>query len=624
MSTGEDAFAELRRLRDEGRLAADYPRVCSLVAGLDQERRVRAGQLLTALDADEVDPAEPAVTVVVTGNGTVTTLVAPLTAELARHGLLPRVHASAHGQFVVDLADPSSPVYTGSPELAVCLLDPDVVRAELAAVWTIEDCEQTLRAIAERLRGLVARHDGEGGGTLVLNTIPLPGWLAGQLIDYRSRARLGVLWREFNSSILELAAEFSRCVVVDLDVLLGEAIPLEEARLRTYAKVGFAEQLLWRYAAEIAKIARSVRGRAKKCLALDLDGTLWGGVLGDDGQRGIEIGDTGRGEAFTRFQQTIAQLGSQGVLLALCSKNDEDRVREALREHPRMVLREDDFVALAVNWDPKDGNIAGLARQLNIGVDSVVFVDDSAFECGLVRRSLPAVDVVQLDDEPARHEQRLLDGDWFAALRLTDEDYSRREKYRTEARRQNFREGFSSLSDYLAELDIRVEMFTPAPADLPRLAQMTQRTNQFNLTTRRMDLGEVTAHASGPGTEVWAVRSADRFGENGIVGAIFARTDEDVLTLENMLLSCRVFSRGIETACLRAVLAHAADRGIRGVTGLYRQTAKNSRFADFYPGHGFAPGSGDGEPRRFHHDLAELPPPVDHITMTEHLGGVPR
>lgn len=613
-----DAWTELRRLRDERGLTESFPQVCSLIGRLDEEGRARAGRLLTTLDPDAVSAAHPqltALTVTVTGNGTCAPLVAPLSAEFARHRMLLRT--TGRGQYMADLGDPGSPAYQEGTDMTVCLLDAHAVTIELGDVWTAEDCEHTLNTLAARIRGLAQQHDEAGNGVLVLNTVPLPAWLSRQLIDYHSRSRLGLAWREFNSSLLRLGLDLKSCVVVDVDTLLTDATPLDEPRLRMYAQVGFSEPLMRRLAQEVANVAKALCGHGRKCLVLDLDGTLWGGILGDDGIDGIEIGDSGRGEAFAAFQRLVAQLGSQGVLLTLCSKNDEGPVRTALRDHAEMPLREKDFVAMRVNWKPKNGNIIELTEQLNIGTDSMVFVDDSAFETGLVRKSLPEVAVVELDGEPTRHPWRLLSDDWFATLQLTGEDYSRREKYQAEMERTTFRTGFSSLQEYLTELDVHVAVSPPAAHDVGRVAQMTQRTNQFNMTTLRMDAARVEEYVSGVDTTVWTVRSSDRFGDHGIVGALFLHTrTPGVITVENMLLSCRVFSRGIESTCLRSLLEHARTTGAKAVVAHYRPTPKNHRFADFYQLHGFVPDGSDDETRHFRHDLVSLPEAISHINLT--------
>ena len=354
-------------------------------------------------------------------------------------------------------------------------------------------------------------------------------------------------------------------------------------------------------------------------LFLDLDGTLWGGVLGDDGPDGIELGTGRRGEAFAAFQRVVKQIGSQGVVLAVVSKNEAEPVARALREREGMVLREEDFVRVTANWRPKDENLADLAATLNLGIDSFVFADDSAFECGLVSRSHPDVAVVQLDAEPALHIEKLLADGWFDVREVTAEDRARTARYRQEVVRADFREGFASVQDYLAELDIRVDLDVPSDREVARVSQLTLRTNQFNLTTRRMQHDEVAAWIADPQALVLRITTADRFGENGLVGALFARWEADkVLRIENMLLSCRVFSRGIEAASLSALLQHARDAGARAVVGEYRPTAKNVIVRDLYSNHGFA--AQDGQ--TFRHDLQEIAPIPSHLRLTTTLSGV--
>ncbi|MCI4065580.1 HAD-IIIC family phosphatase [Micromonospora sp. R77] len=625
LALAEDAWARLRRIRDAGRLVADFPQVCALVGALDADHRARAGRLLAGCDLAEVAATHgqiPAVTVAVTGNGTCAPIVAPLVAEFARHRLAARVVGAAHGQYVADLADPRGDLLAARPEVTLCLLDAGVVADELGVGWTADDCARVLDAVLARVTGLARRHDADTTATLVLHTVPLPAWLARQLVDHRSRARLGVAWRQFNAALLGLAVELRRCVVVDLDTCLTDATPLDDPRLRAYAGVGFSEPLLGRLAAEVGHVAKALRGHGRKCLVLDLDGTLWGGVLGDDGPDGIEVGGAGRGAAFRRLQQLVAQWGTQGVLLAVCSKNDPEQVRTVLRDHPDLALRATDLVAVTAGWGPKSEALAELARTLNLGTDSLVLVDDSAFECGEVRHALPEVAVVPLDAEPARHPDRLLAGDWFATLRLTDDDHARRGHYRAEARRQELRDGHETLRDYLHELELRIELARPDERELSRVAQLTQRTNQFHLTTRRMDDAAVREHWRDPDAVLWVIRAADRFGDAGLVGAVFGRhRPSGPLVLTNMLLSCRVFGRDIETAALRAVLADARESGLPGVLGHYRPSPRNGRFADFYPRHGFVPVEPDGDVLRFRHDLTVLPEPVTHLRITTDLAG---
>ncbi|MEY9841208.1 HAD-IIIC family phosphatase [Streptacidiphilus sp. EB103A] len=628
--TATSAVDTIAALQREGRLAAEYPAVRGLLAAATDAELARAGRLLTRLDSEEVlaaHPAVPAPVISVTGHGTLSALVPALTAQAARHGLLARVRLSDFDSWVFDLVDPSSALYAARPALALCVLDPAVVSDELPLPWRVEDVERVLAektALLERAAGVFA--GAAEGATLVLNTLPLPRELTAQLIDLRSRARLGSVWREANSRLLRLSESHPAVVTVDLDPLLAEGIALREVRQSVYAKAHLSEELLTAYAREVGQLARLSNGGGKKVLALDLDETVWGGVLGEVGTQGIEAAGGYRGEAFRRFQRVAAQLGAQGVLLTAVSKNDQDAVEKALGEHPELTLHADDFIMIRANWRPKHENLAEVAQQLNLGVDSIVFVDDSPFECGLVRRELPGVAVVQVDTEPAHHVERLLRDGWFDIRELTSEDLARPARYREEQDRQDFLAGFDSLDGYLHELDIRVTLAPAATEELARVSQLTLRTNQFNLTTRRLQPAEAAALAADPAAQVLAVASSDRFGDNGLVGAVLLRQDGDVLHIENFLLSCRVFARGIEQAVLAAVLRHAHDAGSAEVRAGYRRTARNSKVAEFYPLNGFetvfgAVAADAGAIAEFRHDLRVLPDQPSHIRLTTHFGG---
>ncbi|QFZ19209.1 HAD-IIIC family phosphatase [Saccharothrix syringae] len=611
----DTAADELRALARSGSLVERYPRVRDLLADADPDVLRRAGQLLSRLDPDEVlraHPGTPGFRVAVTGTGTLDGIVAPLTGELARHGLLARVRVGDFGGYVTELSDPAGP----PADLTLVLLDAASVFAEAPSPWRADDVAAVLAERVALLEKLVIRFTSAGRGTLVLNTVPLPRRYPAQLVDHRSRARLGAVWREANARLLRLTEDHPALVVLDSDALLSDGIAVLEPRLAAYTKAHLSPELLHAYAREVAHLARASTGRAKKVLAVDLDGTTWGGILGDDGVEGIEVADTYRGEAFRAFQATLRQLASQGVLLAALSKNDPGPVREALGGHPRLAVREEDFVRVVANWRPKHDNLRELADVLNLGVDSFVFVDDSPYERGLVRRELPGVAVVAVDEEPALHVDRLLAQGWFDVPDLTAEDVARPARYQEELGRQDFLRSFDSVQDYLDELGVRVRVARARPEELARVSQVTLRTNQFNLTTRRLQPADVRALAEDPDGYVVAVHTADRFGDNGLVGVLLGRREADVLRLDNVLLSCRVFARGVEQAALSALLAHARDTGATAVLGEYRPTAKNGKVRDFLPGVGFATVADDGDVVTFRHDLTDIAPPPAHVGLT--------
>jgi FkbH-like protein len=618
-----DRLLELHRA---GKLSAGYPEIAPLMVQLPDDRLRHAGQLLARLDPDEVlrhHPATPVVTVAITGHGTLSALVPALAAELARHGLLPRTHVADFDGYVQDLSDPSRPLHTVGADLVLCVLDPMVILDELPTPWRLPDAEQVLEEKLRLIEDLVERFSSLSRATLVLNTLPLPRRVTAQLVDHRSRALLGAAWRDANARLLRLAALHPALIVLDLDPLIGEGIAAADLRMSLYTKSHLSDALLAGYAREVGHLARHLTGRTKKTLVLDLDGTVWGGVLGEDGPDGIEVADSYRGEAFRAFQRTVKQLGSQGVLLAAVSKNDPEPVRRVLAEHPEMTLREDDFVRVTASWRPKPDNLRETAEALNLDVGSFVFLDDSDFECWLVRRELPPVATVPLDDEPALHVERLLRDGWFDVREVSAEDRARTSLYREESARGDFLRTFDSIDDYLRQLRVRVQFGAVSDREVGRVSQLTLRTNQFNLTTVRLQPRDVESLAADPGARVLTIHSGDRFGDNGLVGTVFLRQVGTVAHLDNFLLSCRVFSRGIEQACLAEILRWARSEGLAAVEGAYHPTAKNAGVADFYPRHGFrervsGPGAAPDH-RVFRHDLAEIPAPPDHVDLISRL-----
>ncbi|MER7764241.1 HAD-IIIC family phosphatase [Streptomyces sp. NPDC097619] len=628
---GTKAAAALRALADGGRLAAEYPAVVPLLAALVDggdrpEAEIRAdlqrcGRILARLDPHEVlarHPRTPLVTVALTGNApALGPLADPLHAELARHGLLARTVTGEPGAWLRDLTTVDGPLRSARPDLTLCLLDPEAVFGSLPVPWTAEDAATACDELTARLDAVLEAHGEHGTGTLVLNTLPLPRTHSQQLLARDQRALLGAVWREFNAGLLRRAGTRPDTAVIDLDPLVAEGGPVHDPRLARYTGTPYGEELLAGYAREAGHVLRAQRGMTRKCLVLDADRTLWAGVLAEDGPEGIRADGGLRGLPHAALQRTARQLASQGVLLALSSKNDHEAVTAVLRDHPDMTLREADFTVVRANWDPKDGNLRAIAAALGTGTDSLVFADDSPTERALVRHALPGTAVLPFGTEPALYPDRLLRDGWFDAPRLTEEDRARPARYRQQGERARARAAAGSYTGYLRSLDTRIRISPPLPHERDRIAQLTLRTNRFNLTGSRLPTGPAT----GDGTLVLAVRVTDRVGDNGLVGAVLTRTAPDGLHLDGLWLSCRVLGREIEEGCAAALLAEAAARGLPAVHARYRPTARNAPAAAFYPSLGFAPqppartGPAGGD-RRFRHDLRDLPPVPDHLTLT--------
>jgi len=341
---------------------------------------------------------------------------------------------------------------------------------------------------------------------------------------------------------------------------------------------------------QTARLIAAARGRSAKCLVLDLDNTLWGGVVGDEGVEGIVLGQgSGQGEAFVEFQRYARGLSERGVLLAVCSKNDEPNALEPFQRHPEMVLRPADISCFVANWSDKATNLRSIAKTLNIGLDSLVFVDDNPVERDLIRRELPMVAVPEMPEDPARFAATLADAGYFEGLRMTDEDRLRCQLYQANAQRSQSRETATDIGSYLESL--RMTM-TAAPIDklsLPRVTQLINKTNQFNLTTQRMTEAEVSATMRDPSVITLQVRLTDRFGDNGIIAVLIARIHGVEATIEQWLMSCRVLGRRVEEACLNTLVELCESRGIRRLIGLYKPTEKNAMVREMYATLGFTP-----------------------------------
>ncbi|WP_405889643.1 HAD-IIIC family phosphatase [Streptomyces sp. NBC_00133] len=616
----EEARQELRALHAAGRLAGAYPALSAMLAPLHGDALDHAGRLLARLDPDDVlaaHPSTPTVRIAVTGRSSTAGLLPALTAELARHGLLLIPYAAGSGGYVQDLADPASELYAHRPDLTLCVLDPLTVWDRVRPPW--QPYEVALEAERQRLllAELAAGHAAHAreSSTLVLNTVPLLRRFAHQLTGLAQRAELGAIWREFNADLLRMSDPVAGVAVLDLEPLTAAGVRADDPRLGAYADAHCTAELLAGYAREAAHLARALRGDAKKCLVLDLDGTLWDGALAEDGPERVRAADSLRAGAFGLFRRTIEQLGSQGVLLAVCSKNDPEPVARALAAHPDWPLSSDDFVAVVADWGSKADGIHKIAAGLGIPASAVVFADDSAFEREVVRAGVPGAAVVPLDDEPARHTEHLLADGWFDVPSVTEEDRGRAARYREREQRERRRAQAKDYQSFLTGLGIEVDVGPAGSHETARIAQLSLRTNRFNLTGARLTSTRIQSLAQDPDALVLAVRAADRFGDDGVVGAVFARRDGAGLRLENMVVSCRVLGRGIEDAVLAGLLGAASAAALPAVHARWRQTAANEAQRAYYPAHGFETTvETDGE-TRYRHDLEQLPPVPSHVRL---------
>jgi FkbH-like protein len=415
-------------------------------------------------------------------------------------------------------------------------------------------------------------------------------------------ARLDAVVEEFNQALREVAAPHANVrLLYPADVVAR--VGWERAfssrfyfRYRSPYTTAFFEEL----ARQVSHAGRGAGAHFYKVLVLDADNTLWGGILGEDRPEGIKLAPHDHpGSVYWHAQQEFLALQQQGVLLCLCSKNNPGDVEAVLASHPNMVLRAEHFAARQVNWDDKPTNLRRIAATLNLGLDSMVFLDDSTFECEAVRGQLPMVRTFQV---PARlhefpavlHELKQL----FLAGGISAESAAKTEQYRVRALAEEERSRFASQEEYLASLGLQVDVRRNEAAAIPRISELTRKSNQFNLTTRRYDEAQVRALMEAADSEVFSIHVRDRFGDSGLTGVAILRYRDDAVAVDSFLLSCRVIGRGVETAVWRGLLEHAAVRGAHRVEAEYLPTAKNAQVSDFWDRLGLGAPPADPSGRR--------------------------
>jgi FkbH-like protein len=493
-----------------------------------------------------------------------------------------------YDNYVAEIIGESSRLDEFKPEVILFL--PSHRRCQYSGPWfdAREKQETDVRKTAAQILDLCRAANGRTRAEIVLANFPLPGWLDPG--PYRTRT-LGSDWSFRKAVNLELGLNAPPFVhICDVEFLSARRGTLRAGDARGWfeSKQPYAPDLLLDVAREAAHLVVSLRQSPKKVVVLDLDNTLWGGVIGEDGLDGIEIGDTSpRGEAFKAFQQHLLSLTHRGILLAVCSKNDHEKAVEPFEKHPEMVLRMKDFVAFKANWQPKSENIRQIAKELNLGLDSLVFVDDNPAEVEIVRQFVPEVEAVMIGDDPSEFVGLLQDARYFEPKNVTAEDLERVSQYQQETQRQELLTAITDMGAYLESLGMEAVVREFRSVDVPRIAQLINKSNQFNLTTRRRTETEVRAVMADPECFGFTVRLADRFGDYGLISVVIGKVANGTAEIDTWLMSCRVLKRQVEDEVLNEIVRLAQARACSRIKGLYRPTAKNAMVRDHYPSLGF-------------------------------------
>ena len=342
------------------------------------------------------------------------------------------------------------------------------------------------------------------------------------------------------------------------------------------------------FAHSVIQIICAFRGSIKKCIVLDLDNTIWGGIIGDDGIENIQIGELGIGKAFSEFQYWIKKMQQRGIIIAVCSKNDESVAKEPFEKHPDMVLRLKDIAVFIANWENKADNINHIQKILNIGFDSMVFMDDNPFERNMVRENIPQITVPELPEDPALYLDYLYSLNLFETVSASDEDSQRTIQYQKEAERMVFQESFANENDFLKSLNMCSEVKPFDNFTIPRVAQLSQRSNQFNLRTVRYTEDDIKQIVSSEKYITLSFTLEDKFGDNGLICAIILEKQTDTaLFIDTWFMSCRVLKRGMESYVMNTIIEIAREKGFSTIIGEYIPTSKNGMVKEHYKDLGF-------------------------------------
>ena len=508
-----------------------------------------------------------------------------LVEALERAGLYAQVSLAPFGQLAQELLEPSAP----ADAVVVVPAADDLLGGELeplVAAALEQRPEATFYVVAFGPEDVAAPH----------------------VLDPAAPERGQVETERFLAQVRGLGALSPRVVVVDWEwAARGVAAAYRDARLWYLARMRLNPQGLAALADSVAEHVAASRGMARKVVAVDLDDVLWGGVVGEVGLAGIELGEDGLGLAYQDLQRELAKLARTGVLVVAASKNNPADVDEVLDRHPAMVLRRDDFAALRVGWEDKATSLRELAAELDLGLDSFVFLDDNPVERDWVRAALPEVLVPELPDDPVERPGFLRRAPWFRRISVTGADAARTESYRAQSRRRELRGAVASFDDFLAELGQEAVVEPLHEGSLARAAQLAQRTNQFNLTTRRYTVAELEALAADPAAEAYTLALSDRFGDSGITGLAILRFLDGTAEVDTLLLSCRVLGRRVEDAFLAFLAERARERGARFLAGRYVESPRNEQVRSFYADRGF---EADGDAFRLDLERSRLEPPA--------------
>jgi FkbH-like protein len=544
------------------------------------------------------DESVPEVRIAILRNFTAEPVGPYLTVECFRAGVRPILQFGPFDAVHEDVFNGDSELFRFHPDIVVLALrlhsfTPDLIFQ--FARQTAKDIEASIQDTIDRISAFVGAIRQRSTATILVHNFEWPDSPSYGILDAQSPVGQVPALSGLNDRLARKLSTIPSAYIVDIARLLA-GVGYEHGIDDRYWHAGrspYAGPMLRRLSEEYAAFAAALKGRNRKCLVLDCDNTLWGGIVGEDGLSGIKLGPTHPGSAYVDFQATVLDLYHRGVLLALNSKNNDADAMSVFSDHPHCLLKPEHFASRRINWQDKATNLREIASELNIGIDSLVFLDDNHVERDYVRQALPEVLVVDLPQEPAYYRRTLAGLRCFDTLTLTDEDRHRTMLYHREAQRSELKRESGGLDQYLRSLEMVISFGYADEAMIPRIAQLTQKTNQFNVTTRRYSEEDIRRMAADTGWLVCWARLRDRFDDNGLIAVAIVAFSGQSARIDTLLMSCRVIGRGVEQALLAHLCVVAEARQCSRLLGEFLPTAKNGQVADLFQRSGFSPPEGE-------------------------------
>ncbi|MBL76692.1 MAG: hypothetical protein CL763_07200 [Chloroflexi bacterium] len=507
-------------------------------------------------------------------------------------GIKYQSYVAGYNQYNQEILDSNSNLYKFSPDITFLIIDiRNFFGENFYMPYKISNDERRklVQQKINEIKNIIQSFEKNSSSKLIITNFNIPSYSPNGIIETKSEFGFHEMIEEINRSLRDISKVHNSIYIYDFNQFVskhGERNIFDYRQFHV-GDIQISFNFIPFFGDELIGYIKPIMSKNKKCIVLDLDNTLWGGVIGEDGFDGIELGHTSNGKAFVEFQKELLSLWNQGIVLAINSKNNFDDAIKVIREHPEMILREKNFASIQINWNDKAQNMKQISDEINIGLNSFVFFDDDKLNQERIKQEFSEVLTIDLPEDPSQYAPILKELNDFNVLQRTQEDVARGEMYAQQRERKKFQDSVSNLDEFLKQLDITVKIKKSNKFLIPRISQLTLKTNQFNLTTKRYQEEEIRNLSKDENYEVGCAQVIDKFGDNGITGAFIINKKENIWILDTFLLSCRIMGRGVENAILSEILKEAKSKKVDEIKAEFIPTEKNKPAENFLLDFGF-------------------------------------